>query len=47
MRKVIPLDVVETIREGLLVLDADLTSLRTAPSARHLLSRERIRSAGL
>ena len=25
MRKVIPLDVVETIREGLLVLESDLT----------------------
>jgi hypothetical protein len=47
MRKVIPLDVVETIREGLLVLEPDLTiNFANRSFCQHLQSRHRIPSGG-
>ena len=46
MREVDPLDLVETIREGLLVLDPDLTvQFATVPFATHSQPPQRIRSA--
>ena len=46
MLEVDPLDLVETVREGLLVLDADLTiRFATVSFATHLQSHQRMQSA--